>query len=93
MKCRPDLKETEASYSEVLKNGESIDNELETSKIGRKDTPFDKTLMDNMLSAWGYMDVVIRKKEYDLFGERGDPDMLKITHRVHYGSTEFSFDR
>lgn len=69
----------------VLKKWKEIDDELELRKIGRKDTPFDRQLMDNMLIAWEYMDFFIRKKDYSLFSDRGGVDMLEINHRVHYG--------
>ncbi len=69
----------------VRKKWKEIDDELEFNKIGRKDTPFDQKLMDNMLTAWEYIDFIIRKRDYSLFGERGGVDMLEINHRVHYG--------
>lgn len=85
MVCRPNLKEIEASYQEVLRNWEAIDNQLDEYKIGRKDTPFDKGLMDNLLSAWEFIDYFIRTREYGLLSRKGGPDMLEINHRVHYG--------
>lgn len=62
-----------------------IDDELEKRKIGRKDTPFDKTVMENMLLAWEYIDYLICTKDYALLSSRGGPDMLEVNHRVHYG--------
>lgn len=85
MACRPNLKEIEKSYTRVLDNWNNIDNQLETLKVGRKDTPFDQLLMDNMLSAWDYIDFFIRKKNYSLLSNEAGPDMLEINHRVHYG--------
>ncbi len=85
MTYTPDLKEIRQSYSEVLKNWDSIDDELDKLGIGRKDTPFDSVVMENMLCAWEYLDFIIRKKDYGLFSEKGGPDMLEINHRVHYG--------
>jgi len=49
---RPDLKQIEASYNRVLQNWHEIDDSLELSKVGRKDQPFDKDLMENMLTVW-----------------------------------------
>lgn len=69
----------------VLRNWEKIDDELDLQKIGRKDTPFDKGLMENMLIAWDYIDFIIRKRDYSLLSDRGGPDMLEVNHRVHYG--------
>lgn len=88
MSYKPDLKEIEASYSQVLKNWAAIDDELEQLGIGRKDTPFDARVMENMLLAWEFLDFFIRNKEYGLFSEKGGPDMLEINHRVHYGVNE-----
>lgn len=84
MPYRPDLKKIEQSYSDVLKNWEKIDADLEHKMIGRKDTPFDSLLMENMLTAWDFIDYVIRK-EIDLISVRGWPDMIEVNNRVHYG--------
>lgn len=88
MTYRPNLKEIERSYSEVLKNWKLIDDQLASEKIGRKDTPFDKNLMDNLLCAWDYIDYFIRKKDYGLLSKKGGPDMLEINNRVHYGEND-----
>ncbi len=85
MAYRPDLQKIEKSYQDVLLHWTHIDNQLDLLKIGRKDTPFDQKLMENMLSAWEYIDYFIRKKKYDLLSREGGPDMLEINHRVHYG--------
>ncbi len=85
MSYRPDLKKIEESYAAVLQNWQTIDDELDSLHIGRKDTPFDATVMENMLIAWEYLDYFIRKKDYDLLSDKGGPDMLEINHRVHYG--------
>lgn len=85
MALRPDLKKIEKSYSEVVRNWEKIDNTLDELGIGRKDTPFDDTVMQNMLLAWEYIDHFIRKKGYRLISRRGYSDMLEINNLVHYG--------
>jgi hypothetical protein len=85
MPYKPDLKKIEESYLSVLANWQTIDDQLDQQKVGRKDTPFDKKLMENMLSAWEYMDYFIRNKDYSLFSKEGGPDMLEINHRIHYG--------
>jgi hypothetical protein len=80
----------------VLKNWDEIDNSLELSKIGRKDQPFDKLLMENMLIAWDYIDYFIKKKDYSLLSNKGGPDMLEVNHRVHYGmnnSLRYEFEK
>ena len=85
MELRPDVKKIEQSYDRVLRKWHVIDNELDRLKIGRKDTPFDKTLMENMLLAWEYLDYFIRKKRYPLLSIEGGPDMLEINNIIHYG--------
>ncbi len=85
MPFRPNLKEIESSYTRVMENWESIDDLLEKHKVGRKDTPFNKRLMDNLLLAWDYIDYFIKNEKYELLSQYGGPDMLEINHRVHYG--------
>lgn len=85
MPYRPNLKEIEAAYSRVLENWESIDDLLDTHKVGRKDTPFNQPLMDNLLTAWDFVDYLIRKQESGLLSKYGGPDMLEINNLVHYG--------
>lgn len=85
MAYRPDLKKIEQSYNDVLKQWKKIDDDLDLKKIGRKDTPFDETLMQNMLLAWDYIDYFIRKKDYSLLSVKGGSAMLEVNHRVHYG--------
>ena len=85
MPYRPNLKEIETSYIKVLRNWEKIDNLLDAHKVGRKDTPFNKPLMDNLLTAWDYIDFFIRKRDYELLSQYGGPDMIEVNNRVHYG--------
>ncbi|WP_163340489.1 hypothetical protein [Desulfopila sp. IMCC35008] len=85
MPYRPNLKEIESSYICVLENWESIDNLLDEHKVGRKDTPFNRPLMDNLLNTWDYIDFFIKKNDYGLLSKYGGPDMLEINNRVHYG--------
>lgn len=85
MTYRPNIKEIENSYRDVLDHWREIDDQLDEEKIGRKDTPFDQGLMDHLLCAWDYLDFFIRKKDYALLAKKGGPDMLEINNRVHYG--------
>ncbi len=85
MTYKPNIKEIEKAYLDVFNHWEEIDNLLDQNKIGRKDTPFDQGLMDNLICAWDYLDFFIKKKDYDLLSKRGGPDMLEINNRVHYG--------
>ncbi|TKB06423.1 hypothetical protein [Desulforhopalus sp. IMCC35007] len=85
MAYRPDLQEIEKAYQEVILHWCEIDDQLDDLKIGRKDTPFDQRLMDNMMYAWEYIDSFIKENEYSLFSKEGGPNMLEINHRVHYG--------
>lgn len=86
MPYRPNLTQIEQSYLEVQKNWHTIDDQLDSLKIGRKDTPFDRRLVENMLCAWDYLDYFIRKKDYSLLSKKGGPDMLEINNLVHYGT-------
>ncbi len=88
MTYRPDLKKIERSYNDVLKNWELIDAELDNRMIGRKDTPFDALLMENMLTAWDYIDYLLHKKDIDLISVRGWPHMIEVNNRVHYGENQ-----
>ena len=83
---RPNLKRIEESYEDVLKHWQEIDDLLDQTKVGRKDQPFDRPLMDKMLSGWEYLDFIIKKRKHGLFSAHGGPDMLEINHRIHYGS-------
>lgn len=85
MVLRPNLKEIEKSYSMVLKDWKNLDDLLDDKKIGRKDTPFDQQLMDNMMLAWEHMDHILKKKDYNLMGATGGPDLLEVNNCVHYG--------
>ncbi len=85
MTYRPNIKEIEKSYVNIRNHWKEIDDQLDKEKIGRKDTPFDQGLMDNLLCGWEYIDFFIRKKDYALLSKKGGPDMLEINHRVHYG--------
>jgi len=57
MTFKPSIKEIEESYFDVLKNLKAIDDQLDKNNIGRKDTPFDKNLMENLLSAWDMLEI------------------------------------
>jgi hypothetical protein len=86
MVYRPHLKNIEESYTLVLKNWQNIDDELDTLKIGRKDTPFNEKLMENMLLAWEYVDFILKHSRHQLFSGKGGPELLEINNRVHYGT-------
>ncbi len=81
---RLNLVKVEETLLTVKKNWKLIDEELDRKKIGRKDHPFDKTLMDRMMSAYSYMDHLLRK-EHNIFQMQHLEEMLELNHRVHYG--------
>jgi hypothetical protein len=85
MTYRPDLKMIEQSYLEVQARWQEIDDLLYQNNIGRKDTPFDEGIMQNMLLAWEYLDYFIRTKTYGLLSPTGGADMLEINNLIHYG--------
>ena len=81
---RLNLVKVEQSLLRVKKNWKQIDDELERKGIGRKDHPFDKVILDRMMTAYSYLDYLLGK-EYDIFQRANLPKMLELNHYVHYG--------
>ena len=61
-----------------------IDDELDRRGIGRKDT-FDAVLKMRMMSAFSYLDDLLREQIPPFSTESIEP-MLLLNHRVHYGT-------
>ena len=62
-----------------------IDDELDRRGIGRKDTPFDAVVKTRMVSAYGYLDDLLRERIPPFSIESMEP-MLLLNQRVHYGT-------
>ena len=62
-----------------------INDELERRCIGRKDTPFDEVIKMRMMSAYSYLDDLLRE-QIPPFSEDSIEPMLQLNHRVHYGT-------
>jgi hypothetical protein len=82
---RPDLSKIDASYRRVQKDWNLIDDQLDQLKIGRKDTRFDKVIRGRMMSAYGFLDHVL-KLRVEPFSMDSLSFMLELNHRVHYGT-------
>ena len=62
-----------------------INDELDRKGIGRKDTPFDAVVKMRMMSAYRYLDDLLRE-QIPPFAEDSIEPMLLLNHRVHYGT-------
>src|SRR6516162_8296979 len=62
-----------------------IDEELELRGIGRKDTPFTDLIRLRMMSAYGYLDDLL-KRQIVPFSSESIEHMLVLNERVHYGT-------
>jgi len=80
---RLDLDAVEKSLLRVEKHWQEIDDELDELKIGRKDSPFNKTLRDNMMSAYSFLDGLLSQKVEPFSGE-SIQGLLEINNMVHY---------
>ncbi len=81
---RLNLEVVEQSLKKVEKNWQKIDDELDRLKIGRKDTPFNSDLREKMMSAYEYLDSLL-KDEVEPFSDKSFGMMLELNNLVHYG--------
>lgn len=84
--ARLNLEAIDASLTTVEQHWTEIDDELEHRGIGRKDT-FDATLKMRMLSAFSYLDDLLRD-QIPPFSPASIEPMLTLNERVHYGTDE-----
>lgn len=82
---RLNLVRVERSLIRVEKDWKKIDDELDRRKIGRKDTPFDSDLREKMMSAYEYLDGLLRKN-IKPFSDESLGEMCELNNLVHYGS-------
>jgi hypothetical protein len=81
---RLNLVEIGHSLQQVEYEWPSIDAELRSSGIGRKD-PFTAALRENMLSAYAYLDELLAQSIEPLRDDAGIEHLLRLNERVHYG--------
>lgn len=62
-----------------------IDDELDRRGLGRKDTPFNAVVRMRMMSAFSYLDDLLRE-QIPPFSAASIEPMLLLNHRVHYGT-------
>ena len=83
---RLDLEAIASTLTTVELRWTEIDNELERRGIGRKD-PFDATLKMRMVSAFGYLDDLLRE-QIPPFSPPSIEQMLLLNERVYYGTDQ-----
>jgi hypothetical protein len=81
---RLDLVKIEQSLICVEKNWKKIDDELDLNKIGRKDTPFNADVREKMMSAYGFLDLLLREG-IEPFSQESLEDICELNNLVHYG--------
>jgi hypothetical protein len=81
---RLDLVKVEQSLTGVEKNWKKIDDELESRKIGRKDTPFNAEIKAKMMSAYGFLDILL-SEGIEPFSKESLEDICELNNLVHYG--------
>jgi hypothetical protein len=81
---RLNLVKVDQSLISVEKNWEKIDDELDLRKIGRKDTPFDADIRAKMMSAYGFLDILLTEG-IEPFSKEALEEMCELNNLVHYG--------
>lgn len=81
---RPDLSRIDHSFRRVEAAWESIDDQLDELKIGRKDTPFDAGVRERMMAAYAYVDYLLEQRVVP-FALDSISCMMELNNRVHYG--------
>jgi hypothetical protein len=78
------LPAVEQSLLGVEQNWKKIDDKLAVEKIGRRDTPFDSVIRTRMMTAYVYLDGLLRKG-LEPFSPKSLAEMLELNNLVHYG--------
>ncbi len=81
---RLNLVKVDQSLAIVEKNWKKIDDELDLRKIGRKDTPFNADIRAKMMSAYGFLDILLREG-IEPFSKEGLAEICELNNLVHYG--------
>ena len=81
---RLDLVKVEKSLNQVEENWKKIDDELDLRKIGRKDTPFNADIKEKMMSAYGFLDILL-SEGIEPFSKESLAEICELNNLVHYG--------
>ena len=73
-----------ATLQEVESNWQSIETDLVHAGVGKKDTPFNGWVRENMLSAYTYLDQLLEMRVAP-FSPESLGNMLALNNLVHYG--------
>ena len=73
------------SFEQIEMHWKSIDDKLDKSRIGRKDTPFSAVIRQRMLSAYTHVDYLLEQRIHP-FSDDGILEMFVLNNRVHYGN-------
>src|SRR5215472_14821841 len=74
-----------SSLKTVETHWTEIDDELDRTGIGRKDTPFNAVVKTRMVSAYRYLDDLLQE-QLPPFSMVSIEPMLLLNERVHYGT-------
>jgi hypothetical protein len=79
------LSNVDQSLLGVQNNWQKIDDELDQTKIGRKDTPFLPIVRVRMMAAYAHLDALLRN-EMEPFSKQSIAEMLELNNLVHFGN-------
>ena len=82
---RIDLGAVNQSLQAVETHWQAIDDELDRRKIGRKDTPFNALVREQMNTAYAHLNYLLEQK-VPPFSSDGILEMFVLNNRVHYGT-------
>lgn len=81
------LEQIDSTLLTVELHWNTIDDELEQRKIGRKNTPFTSTVKARMMSAYRYLDELLAQ-QIPPFSPQSIGHLLVLNQRVHYGTDQ-----
>jgi len=82
---RLNLHEVNQSLLGVEENWQTIDDQLDAHKIGRKDTKFTEVVRNRMVSAYAVVDELLQA-QIEPFAKKDLMELFMINNRVHYGT-------
>jgi hypothetical protein len=91
-KVKLNLEKINESLIKVEENWKSIDDKLYAEHIGRKDTPFNSTIRENMMCGYEYLNYLLIS-HIEPFSNKSLSMMLELNNYVHYGNnTKLKFE-